>query len=299
MVTSVHWPMVTKLVLSSVIGADRALQVRTMSSPQLLMTLWVTQTLTQACIATVLYRRKLHKEFPAFFAYVVAQILVFCVQVPIYLCGAQAVYFDAYWIAAALDIVLAFKIIHEIFLDIFKPYHALKDLGTALFKWAALIMILLSAVLISFNSSWQDPLVTSILTVQRCVRVVQCGLVIFLLAFSSHLGVSWRRLSFGVALGFGVISGSELLTNALFAGQRMHVQFWQISTMVTYHLGMLVWLFYSVVNRRREMVPVLVPQRWEQALADIQPVSSEADSLIPMFEHMVDEALSRTTNARA
>jgi hypothetical protein len=69
--------------------------------------------------------------------------------------------------------------------------------------------------------------------------------------------------------------------------------------MVTYNLGMLVWLFYSVVNRRREMVPVLVPQRWEQALADIQPVSSEADSLIPMFEHMVDEALSRTTNARA
>jgi hypothetical protein len=38
---------------------------------------------------------------------------------------------------------------------------------------------------------------------------------------------------------------------------------------------------------------MLRPQRWEQSLNDIQhPVA--ADSLIPMFEGMVDRALSRT-----
>jgi hypothetical protein len=144
----------------------------------------------------------------------------------------------------------------------------------------------------------QDPIVASILTVQRCVRVVQCGLVVFLLAFSGKLGVSWRRLSFGVALGFGVISGSELLTNALFSGQRVHLRLWQMSTMATYHLGMLVWLFYTVANRRSDMVPVLVPQRWDQALMDIQP-HQDGDSLIPMFEHMVDQALSRSNQTPA
>jgi len=257
------------------------------------MMLWVTQTLTQVAVATILYRQKLHKDLPAFFTYVIAQILVFCVQLPIYRYGGQQAYFDAYWLAAALDVFLAFRIIHEIFLDVFKPYHALKDLGNALFKWAALIMVLLSAVLISFTSSWQDPLIATILTVQRCVRVVQCGLVIFLLAFSGSLGVSWRRLSFGVALGFGVISAGELLTNALLAGQRMQIPLWQICTMATYHLGMLVWLFYAVSYRRPDLAPVLVPQRWDEALADIQPAESEGDSLIPMFEHMVDRALSK------
>ncbi len=270
-----------------------------MSSPNILMVLWVTQSVTQGIIAAILYRRKLHKEFPAFFAYVVAQIVVFCVQLPIYLYGQRMLYFDAYWVAAAVDVVLAFRIINEIFLDVFKPYHALKDLGTALFKWAALVMVLLSVVLISFNGSLQNPIVDSILTVQRCIRVVQCGLVVFLLAFSSQLAVNWRRLSFGVALGFGVISGSELLTNALFSGQTLHVRLWQISTMATYHLGMLVWLFYAVANRKCDMVPVLVPQRWDEALMDIQPHQGDGDSLIPMFEHMVDQALSKTNQTRA
>jgi len=56
---------------------------------------------------------------------------------------------------------------------------------------------------------------------------------------------------------------------------------------------------YALLNRRRDLVPVLVPQRWDEALADIQPVLSEADSLIPMFEHMVDQALSKRDKAHA
>jgi hypothetical protein len=270
-----------------------------MSSPHLILAIWVIQAVTQAAIAIVLYRRKLHKEFPAFFLYVIVQLLAFCVQLPVYnYCENRIVYFEVYWVGTALDLVLSFKIIHEIFLDVFKPYHALKDLGTALFKWAALIMILLSAVLISFSST-QDPMITSILTVQRCVRVVQCGLVVFLLAFSSSLAVNWRRLSFGIALGFGVVAGGELLASALLSGQRLHTPFWQVSTMLSYELGSSLWLFYSLCNRRRDMAPVLVPQRWDEALMDIQSRESEGDSLIPMFEHMVDQALSKTNSTHS
>ncbi|HWH57738.1 MAG TPA: hypothetical protein VN682_08915 [Terriglobales bacterium] len=270
-----------------------------MSSPRLLMALWISQTIIQIAIAAILYRRKLNKEFPAFFTYIVAQVVIFCVQLPVFEFGGATLYFDAYWVGAALNIFLAFRIIHEIFLDVFKPYHALKDLGAALFKWAAIIMVLLSVALIMVSPSWEDPVRTSILIVQRCVRVVQCGLVIFLLAFSSTLAVSWRRLSFGIALGFGIFSASELLTTALFSGGRIRTPTVQLAAMTTYIVGMLVWLFYGLVNRRREMVPVLVPQRWDEALMEIQPAEAEGDSLIPMFEHMVDQALSKTGNSQA
>ena len=37
-------------------------------------------------------------------------------------------------------------IIYEIFLDVFRPYHTLKDLGSVLFKWAALVMSLVAFV---------------------------------------------------------------------------------------------------------------------------------------------------------
>jgi hypothetical protein len=68
---------------------------------------------------------------------------------------------------------------------------------------------------------------------------------------------------------------------------------------IVYNAGLLLWVVYALLNRRRDLVPVLVPQRWDEALADIQPVLSEADSLIPMFEHMVDQALSKRDKAHA
>ncbi|SRR6266496_2230428 len=270
-----------------------------MSSPHILLALWLVQPVIHAATATVVYRRKLHKEFPAFFLYTFAQVPIFCVQLPVYYYGGQSAYFVVYWSAAALNLVLAFRIIHEIFLDVFRPYHALKDLGSALFKWAAFVLVLISAVLISVSPSWADPLMTTILVVQRCVAVVQCGLVFFLMAFSRNLGVNWRRLGFGIALGFGVLSGGELTLTVLYSGHRWHSSMESIISMSSYVLGMLVCLVYSLVNRRSDMVPVLVPQRWDEALMDIHPPQSEVDSLIPMFEHMVDQALSKTNNTHA
>jgi hypothetical protein len=265
----------------------------------MIFALWVIQPIIQTVIAAILFRRKLHKEFPAFFAFMVAQIPIFGIEFLLYRYGGPRLYFNVYWSLTALNLVLAFRIIHEIFLDVFKPYHALRDLGTALFKWAAIITILVSVVLVSVSPSWEDPLANSILLVQRCVQVVQCGLVVFLLAFCGNLGVNWRRLSFGIALGFGLISGSELLSTALYSGGRMRPPMAQSAIMISYNVGMLILLLYTLVNRRSDMVPVLVPQRWDEALMDIQPPQAEADSLIPMFEHMVDQALSKTSNTHA
>jgi len=272
-----------------------------MSSPHITITLWVLQTIIEIVIAAVLYRRKLHKEFPAFFAYVIADMAVFCIQFAVYFYASLGsnLYFEVYWSSTAIMLVFTFRVIHEVFVDVFKPYHALRDLGTALFKWAALIMILVSVALIALSPSWQDPLKSSILIIQRCVRVVQCGLLVFLLAFCGSLGVNWRRLSFGVALGFGFISASEMITTALFSGGRMQVPLVQLTFIATYDVGLLIFLFYSLANRRADMVPVLVPQRWDEALLDINVPQSEAESLIPMFEHMVDQALSKAPNTHS
>jgi hypothetical protein len=269
-----------------------------MSKEQLQLALWVSQPILQAMIAVVVYRRRLHKDFPAFFSFTVAQIVIFIVEYPVYNWADPETYFYVFWISAALNVVFAFQIIHEVFLDAFKPYPALKDLGSALFKWAALIMILVSVVLISVSPGWDNPVRESILVVQRCVRVVQCGLVLFLLAFSKNLGVSWRRQSFGIALGFGLFSGVELLTYALYSGSHLHGMLTNLVNMTAYNAGMVLWLSYSVLNRKGAVVPILVPQRWDEALTDLRP-QSEAESLIPMFEHMVDQAFSKVQDSRA
>ncbi|HZQ20106.1 MAG TPA: hypothetical protein VFA90_15415 [Terriglobales bacterium] len=269
-----------------------------MTSPQLELALWVVQPILVSAVAVVMYRRRLHKEFPFFFAFLVAQVAVFLVQFSTCHFASYHVYFITYWITTAIILIFDFKIIHEIFLDIFRPYHALKDLGTVLFKWAALIMVLVSAVLISTNPAWHDPIGRSIQVLQRCVRVIQCGMVLFLLAFCKHLNVSWRRQSFGIAWGFGLFAATYLVTNALFSGSHVSNEFADLLNTGSFDVAICVWLAYSVLNRRELAMPVLVPQRWDNALMDLQPYN-EPESLIPMFEHMVDRAFSRTADRHA
>jgi len=268
-----------------------------MSSHQIQLALWIPQPGLHIVLAIVMLRRKLYKEFPAFFTYVIANILIYGIQLPVYY-WLHDFYFCAYWLSEALNVILAFRIIHEVFLDVFRPYPALKDLGTALFKWAAVIMILVSVVVISLIPAWEDPLSKSVLVVQRGVNVVQCGLVVFLLAFCKNLGVSWRRLSFGIALGFGIYSGVQLLGSSLYSGTHLRHRTFALIYMTSYCVSVLLWLFYCLLKRSQPIAaPVLVPQRWDEALMDIQP-QGQAESLIPMFEHMVDRALSRAQESR-
>jgi hypothetical protein len=67
--------------------------------------------------------------------------------------------------------------------------------------------------------------------------------------------------------------------------------------MGAYSAAMFLWLAYSLWNRPQEVVvPVLVPQRWDDALMEIRP-HAETESLIPMFEHMVERAFSQAQDA--
>jgi hypothetical protein len=267
-----------------------------MSSSQIQLALWISSPILQSIVAVAMFRRRIHKDFPVFFAFTIGQIAIFALDFSVYRWGSHTLYFDVYWISTAINVVFEFKIIHEVFLDAFRPYFALQDLGTALFKWAALIMVLVAAVLISISPSWNDPLVKTIIVAHRCVRVVQCGIVLFLLAFSKHVGFSWKRQGFGIALGFGLYAGVELVTNALISGEHISQDMVNVANLSVFNVCVALWLAYVVLNRRETRVPILVPQRWDEALMDVQP-HEQTESLIPMFEHMVDRAFSKTQGA--
>src|SRR5260370_932591 len=163
-----------------------------MSSPQILLALWVLQPALQAVAAIIFFRRQLHKDFPVFLSFTVTQIAIFAVEFPVY---------------------------------------------------------------------------------------------------------RWRSPAFGVALGFGVLAGAQLITNALYSGAHISADTMNLVNLTTYNACLVLWCSYALLNRRETRVPVLVPQRWDEALMDIQP-HADSESLIPMFEHMVDRAFSRAQNHR-
>jgi hypothetical protein len=261
----------------------------------LLYALWIAQPVLEASIAIVMLCRGQHRVFKYFFAYIVTQILSFAVIFPIYRYNISA-YFYISSLTTAISVALGFMVIYEAFLDVFRPFHTLRDLGTVLFKWAGLVMLLVAGVVsVSSKSSDTAVWVDAILTAQRCVRIVQVGMVLFLLIFARFLGVSRRQHSFGIALGFGAFAVVELGVIAVLAGYRVSEVALSVVNVGAYDGAVLLWLCYMLAKSpaREAGSALLRPQRWEQGLSDIQhPLP--ADSLIPMFEGMVDRALSRT-----
>jgi hypothetical protein len=86
----------------------------------------------------------------------------------------------------------------------------------------------------------------------------------------------------------------ELALISSAVGHHLGGPWMHIVNMTAYNSSLLVWLGYVAVKSpaRDVSVSLLQPQRWEQSLSDIHhPLPS--DSLIPMFEGMVDRALSR------
>ncbi|MBS1851934.1 MAG: hypothetical protein JST79_13585 [Acidobacteria bacterium] len=258
--------------------------------------LWIAHPVLQAAVAGVMVWRKLHRLFPVFFAYLAFEVFVFGLTFTAYHTDNYPFYFYSYWICAVVSLVIGFKVIHEIFLDIFRPYHALKDLGSILFKWAALVMLLVAGVVAAASTVVSaGPLIQAIITVQRCVRVIQVGLILFLLVFPRYLGISWRQHSFGIALGFGSFAGVELIAVALRASVHVQATTADLSNMIAYNASILIWLFYMVTESavRKVDSTLLMSQRWDHSLGEIRRPHPE-DSLIPMFEGMVERAFSRS-----
>jgi hypothetical protein len=67
--------------------------------------------------------------------------------------------------------------------------------------------------------------------------------------------------------------------------------------MAVYNGAIITWLVYVAAKDgvRDTSANMLMSQRWDQSLTELQ-LPASADSLIPMFEGMVDRALSRTQN---
>ena len=274
-----------------------------MNSPNIQLALWIAHPVLELSLAGIMFWRGLHRKFPVFFAYIVFQVVNFLVLFPIYKLSAteygvqhQLLYFYAYWISAAISLAIGFKVIHEIFLDVLRPYPNLKDLGTLLFKWAALVMFLVAMVVTAASrpGTTETPLGQAVIIVQRCVRVIQCGLILFLVFFSRHLGVSRKQFSFGIALGFGSFASIELVGLALVSGGQIHTPTVNLIYTTAYSLSILTWIGYSLLKAtsREESGSLLMSQRWDFGLKEARhPVAD--DSLIPMFESMVDRAFSR------
>ena len=261
--------------------------------------LWLAGPALQALVAYFMVKKHYNREYPAFFAYTVFQAASAIFLLLVWRYAGYGVYYYAYWAVNALGVLISFVVMHEVFVDAFRPYEALRDLGAMLFRWSGLILLMLAA-LSAFVSRQTDVSIMydSLVAVQRSVLVMQCGLVLFLILFSRYLGISSRHYLFGIALGFGVNASLDLMvwTTRGFFGFTAITALRMLST-GGYLLSIVIWLTYTLVKAAERRKTELVPQseRWNQALAvalDLPP----SEGFLCDMERTVDRLLHQRNN---
>jgi hypothetical protein len=256
--------------------------------------LWVAGV---GCISAILYmmvKRGLRKEFPLFFSYALfqgVQSVVLLVLKPL----NYGAYFYAYWTTAILAVFVEFVVIHEIFTHVFRPYEALRRIAMVLFRWSALVLVMVAVVTASGNglSSWSRMMGT-ILALERSIRVMQVGLVLFLFLFSQQVGLTQRHRIFGISLGFGITAAVELtvatMASNMGGGAHMGLALLSSGTFVT---AACVWAYYMRIEEpeRVKVEHAIEAGRLNMVVTgSMHPVQQE--SFLPYIEGAVERILA-------
>jgi hypothetical protein len=237
--------------------------------------LWIAPHAFQVALAVMMLRRKLAREFPAFFLYTAFEVLQFVVLFALDKIDAVTPeQYSAAWVAGgAVSVAFRFAVVYEIFEHVFRSYPTLKEFGTLLFRWATLVLMIVAVVLVGYSTGGEVNRFTfAISIVGRAVSVVQCGLLVLLLLLSRLLSFSWRSYAFGIALGLGFFASVELALSAIQTelGLGTAMDLFTLVSMAAYHCCVLFWIVALLLPRRETAPVTAVPaynlDHWNHAL---------------------------------
>src|SRR5271167_3592817 len=132
--------------------------------------LWFSAPTMQLCVLVAMYKRGLHHDYPYFFSYTILQVagepILFLLHRQSY-----AAYWVGYWVSIALSALISFAVLQEIFKNAFRPYEALRDLSVILFRWSALVILLVAGMwAITSRADQGDAVKNTIFLASRSVR---------------------------------------------------------------------------------------------------------------------------------
>lgn len=223
-----------------------------------------------AVLALLLFVRKYHRDYPIFFAYVVATDAVgigrlLASRLP------PRVYFYFYYISDIAVVVFAFLAIYELFLRRLFPAFSKVRFFRYLFPAAAMVITLLGAAIAAYSGKF-----SVLIRTERVYEFLRAAVLFFFLALMTFMGRRWSRQEFGIAFGLGLDVSATFATLALLARYGYESESVRRMPAAAYDLACLVWLYCFWPPRKApipppEQVPVEHLQdakKWEETLKD-------------------------------
>lgn len=255
---------------------------------------WLLGPALQVGLLAVMVRRHLHRTFPQFFFYILFEILKTGLLFVVYRRYPSS-YFDAYWTGNAMSVLMAVLVMDEVLHNLFEEYGGIQNLGSLIFRWACGLLLLLSVVnALSSQAATAERVVTAVLSFDRSVRLMQCGLVLLLLLLCRIVSQCWRQHVFGIALGFGVSASVELILVSLVMhyGNNSGPTVSLINS-VSYNVVTLIWIAYASQSRQSIPQIALAPQLNALNLAIVESSPGGEVRFLSMVEDAVERVLSR------
>ena len=260
---------------------------------------WIASFVAASGLCGLIYIKKLNREFPIFFAFIVAETSSDIIN---FICSFVSwnAYYYIYWAGAIVTITLGFSVLHELFRHIFRPYETLRSFGATLFRWASVVLLLVGAIMaVTSTPIATSPVANFVLTIDRSIRLMQCGLVVFMYLFSHQLGLTERHRVFGIAIGFGLTASLHLIAVTFmsvfpgnFFGSVMNVLH-----QLAYLISVVIWGVYMYrpePDRRRASV-LEQTESWNYALSTVTNASG-GSAFLPNVVDTVEKVLTAKRN---
>jgi hypothetical protein len=195
-----------------------------------------------SALAVLLVRRRVYREFPVFFGYILSSILIMALKLAL-IGGEYLIYFKVYWITEAFYAVAALFVLHEAFRRVFLEFYELSWFWL-LFPGVVVIIAAFATSNALRNPPAQAPqIIGVILSFGSAVNYIKVGLFGLFFLLVLFFGLRWWSYPFGIVLGFAVSAFGSWFVYALRSefGTRFNAGL-KYAIPMAYLCGVALWL---------------------------------------------------------
>src|SRR3984957_3224636 len=271
-----------------------------------------------AALAILFLSKGLHRRFPAMGYYLALRAIATpALMLVLYLktkpwgrdFHAGQIYYFGFFATYLASTVLLFFICIEVFRSALAAFPGIAKLAIVIFRWAAVVSIIVSLTSISYAHKGLALIADVCYGLMHSVSVLELCLLAFICLGMNALRLTVRDLSFGIALGFGMMSLADFILSSLMSRATSladPLQFVYESLIIA---TLAIWMVYSIIPEPARR-PVLMPasstiHRWNEIASALGHTGTQVAQQQPAtsfflsdVERVVEKVLARNMKGR-
>jgi len=218
--------------------------------------LWVAPNVFLFALGYLLWKRGLHRRFPAFFAFAA---LSAASELAVYMADVSPsvsprTFWRVVWVSLLIEGPLKFALIGEIFAHEFDSYPSLVRLGRQLIRGLGVVLVLAAALLAAYAPmDSRFGIVSGAHVLEQAIYLVESGLLLFIFVFAGYFSLRLSRPVLGIALGLSVSACVHLASWAIIANAELpdsRRSILDFLNMAIYQGCVLMWFYYLLVPEK-------------------------------------------------